>query len=71
MSTYLDHTVRANLPGHRGLSSFVIHSWRDHTRLNLAQHYDPDRVSAIMSGRDPKTQMDLARWSNLGQRDAA
>lgn len=62
--TYLDH-YKPN-GAHE-----LIHSWADHTRLNLAQHYDADRVAAIMSGRDPKTQMDRQRWSSLGQRDAA
>lgn len=69
--TYLDHHERANVTGHHGFTSAITHSWTDHTRLNLAQHYDAARVDAIMAGRDPKTQMDLARWAQLGQRSAA
>lgn len=62
MSTYIDHRSK----GRR-----VIHSWTHHTSLNLAQHYDPARVVRIMTGTDPKTQADVARWEALGRRSAA
>lgn len=68
--TYLDHR-KTGRPSTRDPASTITHSWRDHTRLNLAQHYDADRVNRIMAGADPRTQADIARWNSLGQRSAA
>ncbi len=31
----------------------------------------PDRAAAILSGNDPQTLADVARWTSLGQRSAA
>jgi hypothetical protein len=65
-STYIDHLAT----GEPGRPPLVTHSWRDHTRLNLLQRYG-ERTNAIMAGLDPKTQIDISSWNNLGQRAAA
>ena len=31
----------------------------------------PERADAILSGNDPQTQADVARWNAIGRRDAA
>jgi N-acyl-D-aspartate/D-glutamate deacylase len=64
MTSYLDHFDRRCVDP-------VVHSWVEHTRLNLAQHYGLMRADQIIDGRDPKTQADLQRWASLGRRSAA
>lgn len=64
MTSYLDHHEN------RGRRS-VLHSWADHTRRALAWQYGETRADAIMAGRDPKTQADLAAWRQLGRRRVA
>lgn len=68
--TYIDHhESRPN--GYASCAVVVTHSWHDHTRANLAQRYGPERADRIMSGNDPKTQMDRQAWNQLGRRSAA
>ena len=45
--------------------------WESMRWQRLCHCYGPERAKLIVSGRDPKTQADLARWNALGRRSAA
>lgn len=47
------------------------HSWEEHTERRLAWVYGPARAAAMMAGRDPATNTDIAAWNGLGERRAA
>jgi hypothetical protein len=70
MTSYIDHQRRIGVA--QGVfANETVHSWREHTRINLAQQYGQKRADAILAGRDAATQADLQRWANLGRRSAA
>lgn len=50
-----------------GLGPDNGHSWRDHTRRSLLWLYGPERAHAIETGKDTRTNADLAAWRNLGR----
>lgn len=41
-------------------------TWRTDTERRLLWQYGPERASAIIEGRDPATEADIAAWRNLG-----
>ncbi len=47
------------------------HSWEEHTERRLAFAYGPARANAMMAGRDPVTNADIAAWNGLGGKRAA
>lgn len=45
--------------------------WEDHTFDRLVEQYGAARARLIRSGQDPKTIIDLNKWSSLGSRRRA
>ena len=41
---------------------------QERAHFRLVWQYGPERAKAIVEGRDPATEMDLARWRTLGKR---
>lgn len=70
MSSYIDTGDKNCI--HNGEVTFVpaVH-WRDLTFARLVWLYDAKRAYQIISGNDPATQADIARWHSLGERAAA
>lgn len=52
-------------------SPVASHGYDATTVSRLASCHGPDRARAILTGKDPATQTDVARWNSLGRRDAA
>jgi hypothetical protein len=44
--------------------------WQSYTHIRLAWAHGPERAAAIIEGRDPQTEADLAAWRSLGRRAA-
>lgn len=55
----------------RGVVLDPGHSWEEHAERRLAFAYGPDRAKAMMTGRDPSTNADIAAWGRLGGKRAA
>jgi hypothetical protein len=41
--------------------------WVSETEVRLGWCHGPERAAAIIEGRDPATEADLAAWRTLGQ----
>lgn len=63
MSSYIDTP-----PYERWGGAFVYdgHLWKAHTFDRLAAQYGHTRAQAIMAGKEPATNADIAAWNALG-----
>jgi hypothetical protein len=66
MSTYI-----STPPNHANGFHDPGHSWEEHAERRLAWVYGPARAEAVMAGRDPATNADIAAWTGLGEGRAA
>lgn len=67
------NTYRDSYEMIEGLGMVCTHSWVGFTANRLRELYGEKRATAIIGGRDPATNADIAAWLRLGhsKKDAA